>query len=137
VTNDSRLRQEAHAQRGRRSIHHQFGMFAAKGFGNVAVPADGPMCAQHFLKLLSWNLVPLDGLEGVVEQGERMIVPVDFSKWLVAIRAVLSLVPLIDDRPNQPGLRRFLNLRQTLLAASFLFGPARACTQSQLLIPNC
>src|SRR5258708_9043826 len=112
-------------------------MLAAKGFGNVAVPADRPVGAQHFLEFFGGNLVPLDGLEGVVEQGGRMIVPMDFSERFVAIRAVLPQVPLIDDWPNQTNLRRFLNLCQTLLAASFFFGPTRARIQPQLLVSNC
>src|SRR6266699_2547489 len=112
-------------------------MFAAKSLRNVAVPADGPVGAQHFLKLLGGNLVPLDGLEVVVEQGGRMIMPMDFSERFVAIRAVLPLVPQIDDRPNQTSLRRFLDLCQTLLAASFPFRPTRARIQPQLLVSNC
>src|SRR2546426_9879635 len=124
------LLQDAHAERGS-------GCSRAKGFGNVAVPADGPMCAQHFLQLFGWNLVRLDGLEIFVDQGGRMIVPVDFSERLVAIRAVPPLIPPIDDGPNQAGLGRFLDLCQTLLAASFLFRPTRAGTRAQLRAPHC
>src|SRR5712691_7357182 len=98
-------------------------MFAAKSLGNMAVPADRPMRAQHFLELLGRDLVPLDGLEVVIDQSGRMIVPVDCSKRSVAIHAVPALIPLIDDGPDQAGLRRFLDLCQTFLAAGFLFRP--------------
>src|SRR5436309_10235555 len=49
------LLQETHAEPGRGTINHQFGMFAAKGLGNVAVPADRPVGAQQFLEFFGGN----------------------------------------------------------------------------------
>src|SRR5258708_39709712 len=60
------LLQEAHAERGRGAINHQFGMFAPKSLGNVAVPADGPMGAQHFLEFFGGDL---DWEGGVLGKG--------------------------------------------------------------------
>jgi hypothetical protein len=117
-------------------VHYQFGMFPPKRLGNVAAPADGPMRLQRFLQLFGRNLVPLNGLALVIDQGRGMIVPVDFSETFVAIHALLSLIPPVNDRPNQAGLRRFLDLCQTLLPAGFPFRPTRAFTQPEALVPN-
>ena len=110
----------------RQPVYNQFGVFPPKRFGDVAVPADGPVCPQRFLQFVGGDLVPLNGPALVIDQGGGMIVPVDFSERFVAVRAVLSLVPPIDNRPNQAGLRRFLDLRQTFLTAGFPFRPTRA-----------
>src|SRR5271155_2581739 len=104
------LLQNAHAQWGLRPIHHRFGMFAPKSFGHVAVPAHGPVCSQGLLQLFGRNLVPLNGLALGIDQSWGMIVPVDFSERLMAVRALLPLIPPVDNRPNQAGLWRFLDL---------------------------
>jgi hypothetical protein len=53
-----------------------------------------------------------------------MIISVDFSERFVAVRAVLSLIPPVNDCPDQAGVRRFLDLCQTLLSAVMEAGRA-------------
>src|SRR6266581_3219058 len=117
-------------------VHDQFGMFPSKRLGDVAVPANGPVRPQHFLQLFGGDVLPLNGLTVGIDQGRGMIVPVNFPKRFVTIRAVLSLIPTVYDRPNQAGLWCFLDLRQTLLPASFPLRPTRTLTQPELAVPD-
>src|SRR6266852_3417680 len=127
---------EVHAERTRGPVHNQFGMFTPKGFGHMATPADGPVCPQRSLQVFGRDLIPLDSLSFFIQQGGRVIVPVDFAERLVAIHAFLSLIPPVDDRPNEAGLWRFLDLCQTFLPAGFPFGPTRALAQPELWSVN-
>jgi hypothetical protein len=94
------------------------------------------MPPQLFLQLFGGDFAPLNGVALGIQERGRMIVPVDFSERFVAIHALLSLIPLVDDRPYEAGLGSFLDLRQTLLGAVFPFWPTRALTQLQLLFMN-
>jgi hypothetical protein len=91
---------QGHAQRILGPVHHEVGMFPSKSLSHVTAPADGPVCAQHLLQLLGRDLVPLDRLAVRIQESRRVVMPVDFSERFVAIRALLSLIPPIDDRPN-------------------------------------
>lgn len=68
-------------------VHYQFGMFPPKRLGDVTGPADGPMRPQCVLQLFGGDLVPLNGLTLVIDQGRGMIVPMDFSERFVAVHA--------------------------------------------------
>lgn len=107
-----------------RPIGDELGMEAAEGFRNVAIPADRPVGAESLLKFFERDFVPLNGLALLIDQGGRMIVPVDFPKRLVAVNAGLSFVPAIHNGGNQTSFGCLLNLRQTVLTAIGLFGPA-------------
>src|SRR5207247_10432896 len=96
-----------------------------------------PLVHLFFLLLFGRNLVPFTSLALGIQQSRWMIVPVDFSERVVAVHAVLSLIPPVYDRPNQAGLWCFLDLSQTFFPAGFPFRPTRAFTQPQLLVPNC
>lgn len=101
-------------------------MLAAESLRDVAVPADGPMGGQSLLEVLKRDFVPLKRLALRVDQGGRMIVPMNLAERLVAVDAVPAFVPAIDDVGDQASRRRFLNLRQAFLTAVRHFGPARA-----------
>src|SRR5207244_6672098 len=91
---------------------------ATERFGNVAVPANWPVGGQGLLKMFQRNLIPLEGLALLVYDGGRMIMPMDFAKRLVTVKASPAFVPATDDVGDQARLRRLLNLRQTLLATT-------------------
>src|SRR5215467_4019075 len=110
-------------------------MLSPKSLGHMAAPADWPVCPQRFLQIFGRDLVPLDGFALAIQQGWRVIVPVDFSEQFAAVRASLPLVPAIDDGPNQTSLWCFFDLGKTRLTAGLPFGPTRATTQSELLFP--
>lgn len=128
------LVQGGHAQSSGGAIDHQFPVFAAEGFGDVAVPADGPVGAENFLEVLGRNVVPLDGFAFGINQSGRMIVPVDGAEGFVAVDTILTLIPPVDDGPDEAGLGRFLDLPQALLSAALHFGPTRAIAQLQVLV---
>src|SRR5689334_16527738 len=102
-------------------------MQAPEGLRNVAVPANGPMRDQGLLKILERNLVPLKRFPLLIDQGRRMIVPVNLTKRLLTVGALHSFVPAADNIGDQTSPGCFLDLRQTVLAATGLFRPARAC----------
>src|SRR5207247_9396699 len=102
---------------------------ATERFGNVAVPANGPVGGQGLLKMFQRNLIPLEGLALLVYDGGRMIMPMDFAKRLVTVKASPAFVPATDDVGDQARLRRLLNLRQTLLATTRHYGPPLAFDQ--------
>lgn len=107
-------------------------MQAPEALRNVAVPTDGPMRGQGLLEIFQRNFVPLQSLLVFVDEGGRMIMPMDFAKRLVAVDALLSFIPAIDNDGNQAILWRLLNLRQALLAAAGHFRPARAFAQLKM-----
>lgn len=115
-----------------RPVGDQFRMLTTEGFGNVAVPANGPVRGQGPLKIFERNFIPLDGLALFVNQGGRMIMPMAFAKRIVTVDALRALVPAIDDGRDQARLGRLLNLGQTLLATTRPFGPPRAFTQLKM-----
>lgn len=115
-----------------RPVGDEFRVPATERFGNVAVPANGPVGGQGLLKMVERNLIPLEGLALFVNDGGRMIMPMDFAKRLVTVKASPALVPAIDQVGDQARLRRLLNLGQTLLATTRHFGPPRAFAQLQM-----
>lgn len=88
-----------------RTVGHEFRMLLAKGFRNVAVPADRPVRSQRLLQIFHRNFVPLHGLALRVKEGRRMVVPVDLAKGLVAKGAGFSSVPVIDNVGDQARFR--------------------------------
>src|ERR1700676_4917980 len=109
-------------------------MLAPKRLSHVATPADRPVRPQGFLQVFGGELVPFDGVALAIQQSRRVIVPVDFSERLVAIRAGLSRIPAVTDGPNQAGLGRLLNLRHAILRSVLAFRPTRARAQMELLV---
>lgn len=114
------------------AVDDEFGMLAAKCFGDVAAPTDGPVGGHGLLEIFDRDFVPLNGFAVRINESGRMIVPLDFAKRLVAIDAGLACIPLIDDGGNKAGPGRFLDLRQTLLAAGFFFRPAGAFAEADV-----
>ncbi len=115
-----------------RPVRDEFRVPATERFGNVAVPANGPVGGQGLLKMFQRNLIPLEGLALLVYDGGRMIMPMDFAKRLVTVKASPAFVPATDDVGDQARLRRLLNLRQTLLATTRHSGPPRAFAQLKM-----
>jgi hypothetical protein len=101
-------------------------MLVPESLGNVAAPTDWAVRGQGVLQVFRGDIVPCHGLVFLIQQGGRMVVPVEFSEWFVAKRAGLPLIPLVYDRCNQACLWRFLDLRQTPLRASFALRPTGA-----------
>lgn len=96
---------QAHARPFRGPINNQVRMFPPKRFSDMAVPADRPVRCQRFLQFFDGrDFVPLNGLAIIIQESWRVIMPVDFSEPFVAIDALVSLIPMVDDRPNQAGL---------------------------------
>jgi hypothetical protein len=100
----------AHAQGIRCPVHDQLRMFAPKRFGDVAVPADRKMRLHRFLELLRRDFAPLHRFPLRVNERRRVIVPMQLAKGLMAIRALLALIPATHDRCNQASPWRFLDL---------------------------
>ena len=113
----------------REMVNDDFGMFAAKRLGDVATPADRPVGGQDLLQILDGDVAPRNSFALLVDEGGRMVMPMDFPERLLAIGARLTRIPLINDGRDQASLRRLFDLRQTFLAAGFLFRPTRALTQ--------
>jgi hypothetical protein len=80
------------------------------------------------------NLVPKESLPFAVPQRGRVIMPMDLYKGFVAVGAFLSLIPMVDDGPNQASRWGILDLLHAFLTARLLFGPTRACTQPELFV---
>jgi len=113
-------------------VGNEFRVQAPKTFRNVAVPTDGPVSGQRLLEIFKRDFVPLKGLPVFIDEGGRMIMPVDFAKRLVAVDTLLSFIPAIDKDGDQAVLRRLFNLWQTFLAAASHFRPAGAFAQLKM-----
>ena len=109
-----------------RAVSDHLGMLLAERLRNVAVPANRPVRGHRLLQVVQRHFVPLNGLAIRVDQGWRMVMPVNFIKRLVTIGARLSRVPIVDDVGDQAGFRSIFDLREAFLSAAGFFGPARA-----------
>src|SRR5205814_3444651 len=69
------------------SVRDEFRVPATERFGNVAVPANGPVGGQGLLKMFQRNLIPLEAVALLVYDGGRMIMPMDFAKRPVTVKA--------------------------------------------------
>ena len=90
---------KAHAQGSRGPVHNPLRMLSPESLRHMAAPAHWPVCLQCVLQFLGWDLVPLDCFVLAVQQGWRVIVPVDLAEGFVAILAFCVLIPVIDDGP--------------------------------------
>ena len=79
------------------------------------------MRSQRFLQFFGRDFIPLNSPVLFVQQRGWMVMPVDLSKRFVAASAVLSLIPAIDDRPDEAGLWRFSDLLQAFLPTGVSF----------------
>jgi hypothetical protein len=101
-------------------------MNAAKCLCDMAIPANRQMCAESLLEVLCRDVLPFDRTVLFIQQCRRMVMPTNLLERLMAIDAVSSGVPLVDNRTNETRSRGFFNLRQTRLPAIFTFGPTGA-----------
>src|SRR5579862_1261174 len=106
-------------------------MQATKCSGNVAIPANWTMSGEDCRKLFGPQFSPFDGLEICAEQPWRVIQVMKLTESLVTNRAILSLIPLGDNIPDQTVFGIYFDLLQAILTAIFSLGPARALFQTQ------
>src|ERR1035441_4681179 len=100
-------------------------MLAAKGFRDMARPANGLVMLEGFGNHLEPNLTPRDGLLLWSQQGGRVAGPfLDIVHRFVAKNAGLALTPFRDDALDQATLAQSFDLLQAILCAILLFRPA-------------
>jgi hypothetical protein len=84
------------------------------------------MCPECLLQIFEWDFVPKDAPAVAIQQGWRVIVPMDFSEGLVAINAFVTLIPAVNNGPRETGFRRFFDLGNAFLSAILPHGPTEA-----------
>jgi hypothetical protein len=113
-------------------------MHAPERFGDMAIPADRPVRPKDLRKLFRPYILPFGGLQILSEQGRWVIPLMQRREGFATENALLSLVPLCNDVPNQTILRVDLNLVQTILTAVLALGPAGASLQPERgLVKEC
>jgi hypothetical protein len=95
-------------------------MLSPESLGHMATPAHGPVCRESLLQIFRRDFVPLE------QQGWRVIVPMNFSEGLIAINAIVTLKPAVDNGPNKTGFRSFFDLGNAFLSAILPLLPTRA-----------
>jgi len=107
-------------------------MNATERLRDVAVPANWQMRAERLLKIFGGEVLPFNGAILPVQKSGRMVVPMNFVEPLMAKDTFAAGVPLVDNRTNETGLRRYSDLRQTLLAAALAPRPTGTPAQGQV-----
>jgi hypothetical protein len=90
------------------------------------------MRGKHFRQFLRCHFIPLHGTPIRCEQRRFPVVPVNFAKRSLAIRARLAPVPLLHHVSYQAFRGIPLNFRQAFLAAVFPLGPLGTLFQVKL-----
>src|SRR2546429_8108628 len=70
---------------------------ATERFGNVAVPANGPVGGQRLLKMFQRNLIPLESLALVGYDGGGSVMPKGVAQRPGAVKASPRLRPATHD----------------------------------------
>ena len=86
------------------SVHDQFRVQPAEGFGHMAIPADGTISGKDFREKLWRDILPFDGFMIRRAQRRSVIDMVQRAEGFVAERAGLALIPLRDNIPDEAVL---------------------------------
>ena len=95
------LMRSTDALRLKRPVDYQLGVNAAEVLGDVAVPADRPVCGKNFRQLFRPDVFPLRSPAIGRQQGGRMVQVMERTDGFVTEHAIFPFIPLSDQVPNQ------------------------------------
>jgi len=113
------------------AFHHQLRMHPPKCLDDVAVPANRLILGKDFEDFFRLELLPLRCPSVWAQERRRMVKMLHPSKWFVTEKALLTLIPVGNDIPEQAILGIGLNLLQAFLAAVLALRPAGASVEPQ------
>jgi len=113
------------------AVGDQFGILATEGLRYVAIPTYGAVGGKYFGKLLRAYVFPLNRRVVRAEQRGGVIEVLEFAESFFTVDALLALIPLRDDIPDETVFGIHFELLQAFLTAVLALRPARALLQAQ------